>query len=99
MSGETLVINYASYKATVIAAGDTLTYSSRIHGMWEIERYLQLLMGEIPRLTDDADGYGPRGKNFIAHVDIPDEVKSAFEELKMVYGEQVSAANPLYAPH
>lgn len=99
MSRETLVINYASYKATVIAAGDTLTYSFRIHGMWEIERYVQLLMGEIPRLTDDADGYGPRGKNFIAHVDIPDEVKSAFEELKMVYGEQVRSANPLYATH
>lgn len=36
-----------------------------------------LLWGEIPRLTDDADGYGPRGKNFIAHVDIPTEVRAA----------------------
>lgn len=41
-------------------------------------------MGEIPRLSDDANGYGPNGKNYIAHVDIPENVKIAFEELKMV---------------
>lgn len=30
--------------------------------------------GEIPRLRDDVNGYGPKGKKFIAHVNIPDKV-------------------------
>lgn len=54
-------------------------------------------MGEIPRLTDNAEGYGPHGKKFICHVDIPENVQEAFELLKTVYGEETRAANPLYA--
>ena len=49
-------------------------------GMWSMERYITLLMGEIPRLKDE--GYGPLGKDFLAHVEIPEEVLSAFEALK-----------------
>lgn len=52
--------------------------------LWSIERFLDLIMGEIPRLRDDQDGYGPRGKGFIAHVDIPEDVEEAFEILKGV---------------
>lgn len=36
-------------------------------------------------------------KNFIAHVDIPEDVRKAFELLKTVYGEETRDANPLYA--
>ena len=54
-------------------------------------------MGEIPRLTDDENGYGPKGKGYIAHVDIPDNVEKAFLILKEVYGDKVRKANPLYA--
>ena len=61
------------------------------------ERYVNLLMGEIPRLSDDANGYGPNGKNYIAHVDIPENVMIAFEELKLVFGSETREANPLYA--
>ena len=32
-------------------------------------------MGEVPRLRDDEHGYGPLGRGFIAHVDVPDEVE------------------------
>lgn len=49
-------------------------YQSQIHGMWEVDQYVQLLMGEIPRLTDDQNGYEQEGKNFISHVDIPEKV-------------------------
>jgi hypothetical protein len=52
-------------------------------------------MGEIPRLSDDSDGYGPHGAGFIAHVDIPAEVLTAFTYLKRQY--QVREANPVYA--
>ncbi|PWY77079.1 hypothetical protein BO70DRAFT_363626 [Aspergillus heteromorphus CBS 117.55] len=49
--------------------------------LWSMPRFLGLLMGEIPRLRDDEEGYGPRGKDFIGHVDIPDEVERAFRTL------------------
>lgn len=91
------IINFAAYQAEVIIRNGQLVYSENIHGMWEVDRYVTLLMGEIPRLTDDADGYGPNGKGFIAHVDIPEEVRTAFEELRGIYGENIRKANPLYA--
>ena len=65
--------------------------------MWDIDRYVNLLMGEIPRLKDDENGYGPKGKNFIAHVDIPETVYDAFEQLQAVYGNITREANPEYA--
>lgn len=94
---DTAIINYASYQAKVCEKKEALAYEQEIHGMWTVERYANLLMGEIPRLTDDKDGYGPNGKNFLAHVDVPAEVRQAFEELKMVYGVETRAANPLHA--
>lgn len=91
------IINYATYCAKVLNQDEDLVFEDNIHGMWSINRYVNLLMGEIPRLSDDANGYGPNGKNYIAHVDIPEHVKIAFEELKMVFGSEIRAANPLYA--
>ena len=81
--------------ATVVEKNHTLMYEEQIIGMWDVERYVNLLMGEIPRLSDDKNGYGPEGKNFIVHVDIPKEVKVAFDKLSKVYS--VREANPLYA--
>jgi hypothetical protein len=52
--------------------------------LWRLPRFLGLLMGEIPRLRDDEEGYGPRGKGFIVHVDIPDEVEEAWRKIKDV---------------
>lgn len=37
---------------------------------WGISRFISLLTGEIPRLRNDAEGYGPKGKGFIAAVSI-----------------------------
>lgn len=91
------IINYATYCAKVLNQNEDLVFEENIHGMWPIKRYVNLLMGEIPRLSDDANGYGPNGKNYIAHVDIPENVKIAFDELKMVFGSEIRAANPLYA--
>ena len=91
------IINYATYCAKVLNQDEDLVFEDNIHGMWSINRYVNLLMGEIPRLSDDANGYGPNGKNYIAHVDIPENVKIAFEELKLVFGSETREANPLYA--
>ncbi|CAN5369898.1 YdcF family protein [soil metagenome] len=48
---------------------------------WPVERWVSLIIGEIPRLRDDANGYGPRGQGFIAHVEVPDDVTRAYDEL------------------
>lgn len=90
------MINYAAYRA-YLNYQDKLTYATKIHGMWDVDRYINLLMGEIPRLTDNEQGYGPNGKNFLAHVDIPNRVVAAFEALKPIYGNNIRKANPKYS--
>lgn len=47
-----------------------------------MERYLSLIAGELPRLRDDETGYGPRGKDFIIHVDIPRDIENAWQVLQ-----------------
>ncbi len=97
VNNDVTIINYATYCAKVLNQNDELVYEEDLHGMWPINRYVNLLMGEIPRLSDDANGYGPNGKNYILHVDIPEKVKVAFDELKLVFGSETREANPLYA--
>lgn len=53
-------------------------------GLWDMGRFCDLVLGEIPRLRDDEEGYGPRGMGFIDHVDIPDEVEEAWKRLRSV---------------
>lgn len=91
------IINYAAYRANIVVKNSRLVYKEAIKGMWDMDRYITLLMGEIPRLSDNTEGYGPNGKGYIAHVDIPAEVERAFAELKEEYGGMVREANPLYA--
>ncbi|WP_066305104.1 ElyC/SanA/YdcF family protein [Bacillus sp. FJAT-29814] len=92
------IINFSSYKVRVEVKGKKLVSDPPgIWGMWDIERYISLLMGEIPRLLDDRNGYGPNGKNYIAHVDIPSYVLKAYDELKVEYENLIRVANPQYA--
>lgn len=51
-------------------------------GMWSVDRYLSLIVGEIPRLRNDKDGYGPDGRDFIEAVTIPDPVFTAWHTLR-----------------
>lgn len=97
VSDDVTIINFATYSARVVEKDRKLLYEKEIYGMWDMERYISLLLGEIPRLTDDENGYGPKGKNFIAHVDIPDNVKEAFETVMSSYSNLMREANPLYA--
>ncbi|TIC80010.1 ElyC/SanA/YdcF family protein [Nocardioides sp. GY 10127] len=48
---------------------------------WPPGRWERLVLGEVPRLRDDEDGYGPRGRGFLAHVDVPDDVAAAHDRL------------------
>lgn len=51
-------------------------------GLWPIGRFISLILGEIPRLHDDAQGYGPNGRDFITHVEIPEKVMAAWRLLQ-----------------
>ena len=48
---------------------------------WPPGRWERLVCGEVPRLRDDADGYGPRGRGFHAHVEVPSQVEDAHARL------------------
>lgn len=50
-------------------------------GLWDIERYLAMITGEIRRLRDNPQGYGPAGAGFIGHVDFPPDVTEACQWL------------------
>lgn len=51
-------------------------------GLWPVTRYLALLLGELPRLQDSPEGYGPRGKDFISHVTFPPAILDAWRQLR-----------------
>lgn len=58
----------------------------RAADLWEIKRLCELLVGEVTRVKDDANGYGPKGKGFIGHVDVPREVEAAANRVRETMG-------------
>lgn len=92
-----LPIAFATYAASVVVRDGELAFDHSPLGMWNMRRYLTLLMAEIPRLTDDENGYGPCGQGFLAHVDIPNEVRAAWERLLTRYPWSMRKADPRYA--
>ena len=97
LSKEIPIINYPAYEVEVISSNNQLEYDSNISSMWDMERYISLLMGEIPRLMDNTNGYGPKGKDFISHVDVPENVIEAYEELMEIFPDATRKANPNFA--
>ncbi|GAA2812491.1 YdcF family protein [Kribbella solani] len=55
--------------------------------IWSRARFRSLLLGEIHRLSPD--GYGPRGRDFIDHVDIPAEVLAAYNRLATAHPDAI----------
>lgn len=81
-SREVKFINFAPFIPLVEKDNESFKFvNANINGLWTQERFLSLILGEIPRLYDDEKGYGPRGKGFIVHVDIPDTVMKAYQSL------------------
>lgn len=91
-----LIINYAVYQVNVVNKDRKLMFEKQVKGMWDTERYISLLMGEIPRLTDDENGYGPRGQNYLVHVDIPEIVNQAYLRLNQEYSRLIRKADHKY---
>jgi hypothetical protein len=65
--------------------------------MWSMDRFLDLAIGEYPRLRDDENGYGPNGNHTIVHVDIPPEVEEAWKRLseKFTNRRNVKSQKPI----
>lgn len=61
-------------------------------GLWPMERFVSLVMGEIPRLRNDEDGYGPKGRGYIVAVDIPPAVEAAYDRLLGPFSGAVRAS-------
>ena len=73
-----------------------LAFADPVHaGYYKMDGFLNLVMGEIPRLRDDKSGYGPNGYGFIGHVDIPDAVQASFDRLAPLFAQHI---RPKYAP-
>lgn len=88
------IINYASYYVRVVIKDGALAFEDNdIESLWDIDHFITLQMGEIPRLSDNGSGYGPKGKDFIAHVDIPADVQEAFDYLTAYSDRTVRKAN------
>ncbi len=75
-------LSYPGFIPELINTRDGLSFATPAEGLWPVERYLSLILGEVPRLRDDIEGYGPNGRNFIVHVDFPSSVDNAWQILQ-----------------
>lgn len=64
--------------------------SASVAEIWTMDRFLELITGEIARLYDDSEGYGPKGKGYIGHVDIPEDVLQSWKRLKKIGGGRLA---------
>ncbi|MBO0467520.1 YdcF family protein [Enterococcus plantarum] len=58
---------------------------NQLNGLWTKDYFLSLVLGEIPRLRNDDNGYGPKGMNYIGSVEIPKKVSKSYDKLCQVY--------------
>jgi len=84
-------VSYPGFVPQLYNSDRGLALVDNAKGLWPVERFLSLISGEIPRLRDDAGGYGPCGKGFISHVTIPADIEQAWQTLK----EDVSLTDAL----
>ena len=91
------IVNYAAHRTPIELIDGELGFRTPPLGMWAPGRYVSMLMGEIPRLTDDHNGYGPAGRGFIAHVDVPVEVGRAYRAIADAGVGTARAADPRWA--
>lgn len=91
------IISCPAYLPEFREENGALVWARDIPGMWTIEEFIRLMMGEMVRLADTVDGYGPAGKNFIAHVEIPEAVVDAFHLLQKDYASFIRPARAEFA--
>jgi len=86
------VLSYAPFVPTVPDLDAEYVHDDDGRAVWSMGRFTALLLGEICRLRDDEQGYGPRGADFIDHVDIPGNVMDAYQRLAAAHPHWVREA-------
>lgn len=82
-------ISYAPIIPKIIELEPELCFMpSELNGQWTREYFYALVLGEMIRLNDDENGYGPNGKNYMNHVDIPQNVWQAYQRIASVTNGQ-----------
>ncbi|MDD9150167.1 MULTISPECIES: YdcF family protein [unclassified Sporolactobacillus] len=73
-------INILSFSPFIPYLNEQFNFASQseICGMWSLKRFIELIIGEIPRLRDDRYGYGPCGKHYMIHIDIPPRIEEEY---------------------
>jgi hypothetical protein len=83
------VVSYAPF-VPIVPDGDARNVPDEDgRADWSMRRFTPLLLGEMGRLYDDEHGYGPRGADFIDHVDIPGDVMDACQRLAAAHPHSV----------
>lgn len=75
--------NYSCFEPKVIFINNNIQITNK--DLWTTERYISLLLGEMKRIIDNDEGYGPMGKNYIVHVDVPPNVIMAYKKILSQY--------------
>lgn len=70
--------NYCSFIPEITHWDEQLQLVSKCPDQWPLERYISLTLGEMVRIINDENGYGPKGLGYIEAVDIPQEVMESY---------------------
>lgn len=78
--------SFTSFAPFVPSVDERLEFTNDgVLGLWDFDRFIALLLGEIPRLRNAPGGYGPLGLGFIDPVDIPPVIEHAHSRLSKRY--------------
>jgi hypothetical protein len=94
--GQPTVVSFAAYEQEFAVVDGRLAFARDVWGSWTVPHYVSLLLGEVERLTDSPDGYGPLGRDYIAHVDVPEQVRDAAALVSSATGVAGRAADARY---
>lgn len=93
--GKIKILNFAPYKShfsfdfhscSIINIGSN-------GSPWSVKELASLYIGEFERVYDGIAGYGPKGLNYIAHIDVPENVVNAFHNVKSWISTEVVVEN------
>ncbi len=80
---QTIFANAVPFVPEILHFSEEIIFTAKeLNHQWPKEYFHALVLGEMERLHDDENGYGPKGKDFIPHIDISEEVWSSYTRIK-----------------